>query len=227
MLATELKLAIKSMGGHEVRANGLVALVLAGTLAILPSSPFAAAVQPPDQSSSVEVPIPAATTAGPAVTIKMQDDDPMYLPPSIVIQAGQTIEWKNYGAVSHSVTDDQTKAMKAEDALLPHGAKPFFSGNVLPGGTYRHNFLIPGRYRYFCMTHEVDKMIGEVTVEPAGGPPPSHPGIVGRASAPPPPPISLSIPTPVATPANNPSFRSEPWRKMERAVEPPATTNDP
>ena len=156
----------------------------------------------------------------------MRDDDPMYQPPRIVIQAGQTVEWKNYGTVSHSATDDQTKAMNPEDALLPRSAKPFFSGNVLPGGTYRHTFLVPGRYRYFCMTHEVDKMIGEIIVEPAGGLPPTHPGILGRESAPRPPTISLSIPTPIATPARKPSFRSEPWRKMERTVEHPATTTD-
>src|SRR5271170_8407342 len=97
--------------------------------------PVAAEGQPPDQSASVEAPPPmSAEIAGePAITIKMSDDDPMYDPPRVVIQSGQIVEWKNSGDVSHSVTDDPTKAMKAEDALLPQYARPFFSGNVLPG----------------------------------------------------------------------------------------------
>jgi len=210
-----------------VRVSGLVPRVFAAALAILPMISAAALAQPPQQSASAEEPIPAEIAGQPAATIKMSDDDPMYQPSSIVIQAGQIVEWKNYGMVSHSVTDDPTKAMKPEDSLLPRSAKPFFSGNVMPGRSYQHTFLIPGRYRYFCLTHEVDKMIGEIIVEPPGGSPPSHPGIAGREAAPYKPAISISIPTPVATPSRKPSFASEPWRKLERAVEqPPATDED-
>ena len=210
-----------------MRVSGLVPCILAAALAILPMIPGAAEAQPPQQSASYEVPIPAEVAGEPAATIKMSDDDPMYQPPSIVIQAGQIVEWKNYGMVSHSVTDDPTKAMKPEDSLLPRNAKPFFSGNVMPGRRYQHTFLIPGRYRYFCVTHEIDKMIGEIIVEPPGGSPPSHPGILGRAGEPYKPAISISIPTPVATPNRKPTFASEPWRKLERAVEqPPAEDED-
>jgi plastocyanin len=209
--------------------NGLVPRVFAAALAFLPLLPIAAEAQPPDQSASAEpAPIPAEIAGEPAVTIKMSDDDPMYQPPSLVIQAGQMVQWKNYGMVSHSVTDDPTKATKPEDSLLPRSARSFFSGNVMPGGVYRHTFLIPGRYRYFCLTHEVDKMIGEIIVQPPGGAPPAHPGVLGREGIPGPPSISLGIPipSPMATPAHKPSFRSEPWRKMERIVEHPATTDD-
>jgi plastocyanin len=97
----------------------------------------------------------------------MNDDDPMYRPNNIQINTGQTIEWENDGQVSHSVTDDPTRANKPGDALLPSGVTPFNSGNVMPGGTFRHTFSKPGRYRYFCVTHEMDKMIGEVIVTPA------------------------------------------------------------
>jgi hypothetical protein len=36
----------------------------------------------------------------------------------------------------------------------------------MPGGRFRHTFTEPGRYRYFCPSHEADKMVGEVIVQP-------------------------------------------------------------
>ena len=109
-------------------------------------------------------------SAAPIQIVKMNDDDPMYRPSRILISAGQTVEWENDGQVSHSVTDDPGRANQPGDALLPSGVTPFNSGSVMPGGRFRHTFSKPGRYRYFCMTHEADKMIGEVVVEPAGNP---------------------------------------------------------
>lgn len=220
------KLASNSNRGPGVCVSGLISCVFAAALAILPIIPAAARAQPPQQSASADEPIPAEIAAEPAATIKMGDDDPMYQPSTVVVQAGQIVEWKNYGMVSHSVTDDPTKAMKPEDSLLPRNAKPFFSGNVMPGRSYHHTFLIPGRYRYFCLTHEVDKMIGEIIVEPPGGRPPAHPGILGREAEPYKPAISITIPTPVATPSRKPHFASEPWRKLERAVEQPPTADE-
>src|SRR5207248_84112 len=108
-----------------------------------------------------------STGAAPIWIVKMNDDDPMYRPSTIQVGLGQTVEWENDGQVSHSVTDDPARADKPGDALLPYGVKPFGSGNVLPGGRFRYSFTQPGRYRYFCLTHEGDKMIGEVIVEPS------------------------------------------------------------
>ena len=107
---------------------------------------------------------------GPGVplrVVKMHDDDPMYQPSTIQIVSGQTIEWKNEGQVSHSVSDDPAGAGDPIDAMRPLGARPFTSGNILPGGRFRHTFTEPGRYRYFCRSHEAARMVGEVIVEPA------------------------------------------------------------
>jgi plastocyanin len=101
--------------------------------------------------------------------VQMNDGEPTYQPSSIVIRAGQTVEWQNNGHVSHSVTDDARRAAKPDDALMPRGVESFNSGNIMPGGTYKHTFTVPGRYRYFCMSHEIDEMVGEITVLP--GPP--------------------------------------------------------
>jgi plastocyanin len=112
----------------------------------------------------------------------MNDDDPMYRPRSIQITAGEAVEWENDGQVSHSVIDDPARADKPADALLPAGVKPFDSGNVMPGGRFRHTFAQPGRYRYFCLTHEGDRMVGEVLVEPRSAPRPAR--RIARSNAP-------------------------------------------
>ena len=142
----------------------------AGLFATLVLIPVYAAAHP-----SGEVPATGAevtptsfsgsTSAAPIWIVKMNDDDPMYRPSMVEINVGQTVEWQNDGQVSHSVTDDPARADKPGDALLPAGVKPFNSGNVMPGGRFRHTFTEPGRYRYFCLTHEGDRMVGEVIVE--------------------------------------------------------------
>jgi plastocyanin len=150
----------------------------AGLFATLLLIPFYAAADPSGEASATGVDVAPAsfsgsTSAAPVWIIKMNDDDPMYQPSSIRISVGQSVEWENDGQVSHSVTDDPARANQPGDALLPEGVAPFNSGNVMPGGKFRHTFNKPGRYRYFCMTHEMDKMIGEVIVQsqPAPVPP--------------------------------------------------------
>lgn len=164
------KLARNSVGGLGVGVKswglGLFAAIFGTTLFF----PAFAGANPSGQNSDTTAPPISAEIIGPDATVKMSDDMPMYQPAIVTIRAGQTIEWKNAGTVSHSVTDDATKALKPDDALVPRNAKPFNSGNVMPGGTFRHTFTVPGRYRYFCLSHEVDKMVGEVIVAEVPGP---------------------------------------------------------
>jgi plastocyanin len=98
------------------------------------------------------------------VIVEMQDDEPMYRPPKLTIRAGQTVEWKNIGTVMHSVSDDPVRASAHSDGSFPAGSKPFSSRGVMPGQSFRHTFTVPGTYHYFCLTHETDKMVGEITV---------------------------------------------------------------
>src|SRR5262249_23131467 len=100
--------------------------------------------------------------------VKIRDEEPNYLPKSIEIASGETVEWKKEGQTAYSVTNAPARADDPLDAVRPEGASPFSSGSILPGGRFRHTFTEPGRYRYFCPTREADKMIGEVIVEPAG-----------------------------------------------------------
>jgi plastocyanin len=167
------KFATNSERGPGVCASlyGL-ALVLATSLTIAVPGTRAEA-NPPEApadvraiSSNDRAPAIPSEVTGPTVIVKMSDDTPMYQPDSIRIRVGETVEWLNAGGVSHSVVDDPTKADKPDDVALPQGAHTFASGNVMPGGKFRHTFLHPGTYRYFCMSHEIDKMIGEIIVEP-------------------------------------------------------------
>jgi len=131
-------------------------------IVVAPAAPVVAAKPP--------VPANYSTTAAPVWIVKMNDDAPMYQPVSVQIRVGQTIEWENDGQVSHSVTDDPARATNPLDALLPAGVRPFSSGSIMPGSRFRHTFTKSGRYRYFCLSHEVDRMVGEVLVEPAAPP---------------------------------------------------------
>ncbi|HUN59114.1 MAG TPA: plastocyanin/azurin family copper-binding protein [Candidatus Binataceae bacterium] len=133
--------------------------------------------------------------SGSVKVIQMNDDMPMYQPDSIVITAGQTVEWHNNGQVSHSVVDDAKRAARPDDSLIPSGVDSFSSGGIMPGGTYRHTFTVPGRYRYFCASHELDNMVGEITVRPAS---PDAEPLISQA-------------------------KSQPWKNLERSSDPPVS----
>lgn len=87
-------------------------------------------------------------------------------PATIHIKAGQTVAFRNNAVITHTVTDDPTKAMQAQDAALPAGAPAFDSGDLPPGQVYTRTFTVPGTYTYFCMHHEDDGMVGTVIVDP-------------------------------------------------------------
>jgi plastocyanin len=190
------KFATSSEGGPGVCASLSGLALVTGILLLVAVFATGAEAAPPATeidvraTSYAEAAAPPSEIGGPAAIIKMSDDAPMYQPERIVIRAGQTVEWVNRGAVSHSVVDDPTKADKPEDVALPAGAKTFASGNVMPGGKFRQTFLMPGAYRYFCISHEVDAMVGEVVVKP---PTPSE---AARAAS---------------------QLRAQPWRTIDRA----------
>jgi plastocyanin len=171
----------------------------AGLFATLLLIPLYAAANPSGEASASVAEVTSASgsessSAAPIWIVKMNDDDPMYRPSTVEISSGQTVEWENDGQVSHSVTDDPARADKPADALLPAGVKPFNSGSVMPGGRFRHTFSKPGRYRYFCLTHEGDRMVGEVIVQLQPIPPPQQ--VAGS-----PPSVGLATPSDVRSAA--------------------------
>jgi plastocyanin len=74
---------------------------------------------------------------------------------------------KQSSFVTHTVTDDPSRAKRPTDAELPSGAQPFDSGDIPAGQVYLRAFTVPGTYRYFCTRHEGDGMVGTAVVTPA------------------------------------------------------------
>jgi len=103
--------------------------------------------------------------ARPAIVVEMLDAPPSFQPVQATIKAGDTVEWKNVGAQLHHVTTDPSAALKKADVANPPGVKPFDSGLLKPGESFRETFSAPGIYRYTCAVHEAKGMNGEVVVE--------------------------------------------------------------
>lgn len=103
--------------------------------------------------------------ARPAMVVEMLDAPPSFQPVRTTIKTGDTVEWKNTGAQLHHVTTDPSFALKKDDVTNPPGAKPFDSGFLKPGESFRETFSVPGIYRYTCAVHEAKGMNGEVVVQ--------------------------------------------------------------
>jgi plastocyanin len=102
--------------------------------------------------------------AAPAAVVEM-DDRLRFLPDTIRVRAGETVEWRNTSALIHTVTADPDRAWRPENVRLPAGAERFDSGELVPGARFAHTFTVPGVYTYVCLPHEPAGMIGVVIVE--------------------------------------------------------------
>lgn len=102
---------------------------------------------------------------GANILVRMTDEF-RYQPESITVRVGDTVEWINFGRlVGHTVTADPDEAFEPQHVVLPPGAEAFDSGLLPIGESFRHTFTVPGRYVYFCESHEAQGMVGEVIVE--------------------------------------------------------------
>ena len=63
-------------------------------------------------------------------------------------------------APAHSVSTDPDRASDPDHVAFPKSAKPFDSGIIKAGKSFRHTFTVPGVYR---LPHE-DMMRGQITV---------------------------------------------------------------
>lgn len=103
--------------------------------------------------------------AAKTVEVKMTDTPPKFVPLTVTIQKGDTVEWINNAQSLHSVTTNPAVAQDPKDVSLPSGAKPFDSGFMPPGAKWSYTFTVPGTYKYLCLPHEKDHMIGVVVVK--------------------------------------------------------------
>ena len=98
-----------------------------------------------------------------AVTVEMTNQL-TFAPDTVVIRAGETVEFRNTSALVHTVTGDPSTASVDASVHLPDNAEPFDSGRIEPGESFSHTFESAGTYRYFCVPHEGAKMRGVVVV---------------------------------------------------------------
>lgn len=71
-----------------------------------------------------------------------------FAPGNITIRKGQSVTWKNYDDLDHTVDADDGS---------------FSSGTIKKGKTYSHTFKKPGKYPYACHLHP--RMKGVIVVE--------------------------------------------------------------
>lgn len=114
----------------------------------------------------------ATPTRSSRVAVEM-NDNLEFVPESLTVATGTTVEWENVGTVGHSVT--------AYEEDIPNAAAYWASGgfdgesaardgypsqgDVGEGETYEHTFETAGTHEYFCIPHEGAGMVGEIVVE--------------------------------------------------------------
>lgn len=108
---------------------------------------------------------PGATPSAGSHLIKMENDLAFH-PAHLTLQVGDTVTWRNTGAIAHSSTCDPDESRNPEEHVqLPEGAEPWNSGLLDQGEAFAHTFEVAGEYTYFCIPHEQAGMIGHLTVE--------------------------------------------------------------
>lgn len=101
----------------------------------------------------------------PAAVIVISDVPAEFMPNTVTVKVGDTVEWRNTGGIAHSV-EFLGKAGKA----IPAGTASSPSGIIAPNETYSFTFTAPGTYAYICRFHVINEMIGKIVVlgeEPA------------------------------------------------------------
>lgn len=85
-------------------------------------------------------------------------------PASLIVPLGSMVAWHNRASHIHTITADPAKAQLPERILIPDGAAVFDSGNLFSGDRWTHAFDVAGTYIYFCRYHELEEMLGTITV---------------------------------------------------------------
>jgi plastocyanin len=111
------------------------------------------------------LPLEANAAGKPAAVVKMSDKPPKFMPETVTVKVGDTVEWVNNAKTLHSVDADPSMVQRPADVVLPKGAKAFDSGFMQPGATFDYTFTVRGTYKYTCVPHEKDTMNGTVIVK--------------------------------------------------------------
>ena len=154
-----------AMGSWEFSGNALAVHTMNPTEFTVSYS-VSATVTPGEPAPEVTETAPTEAPAEPAgpktVSVDMpagtavpgcEETNECYIPSSVTINAGDTVEWTNSDTAAHTVTG-------GSPAEGPSGV--FDSSLVLGGAQYSFTFEEAGSYDYFCMVHPW--MVGSVQV---------------------------------------------------------------
>src|SRR5215210_7813414 len=127
-------------GGAKLRG----AVTIAACLAVA-ALPFAGCGDDDATSGSTQTATQQEKTttqaeAVPAV-VSVSIGDNFYKPKDVTIQIGQSVKWKNNGAVAHTVTSDSDSAVE------------FDSGTLNPKAAYVLKPAAAGKLTYYCTIH--------------------------------------------------------------------------
>ncbi len=98
------------------------------------------------------------------VEVSMGKSQMRFLPDTVRIAVGDTVQWTNPAVVTHSVTFDPGLSAKPGNVVLPGGVAPFDSGDMEQDAVFSHTFTAKGTYKYICKMHEAMGMVGTVIV---------------------------------------------------------------
>lgn len=87
-----------------------------------------------------------------------------FSPANLNISVGDTVTFRNTSSIAHTATCDPSKAVNGASVSLPSGAAAWDSGTLTANGEFNHTFSTAGQYRYFCIPHELQGMIGTINV---------------------------------------------------------------
>jgi plastocyanin len=98
-----------------------------------------------------------------------------YEPPTVTVEVGDTVVWKNTSQRAHTVTaygsqlPDGTEFWASggfdDTTAARDGWKAGQTGAIFTCETYEHTFETAGEHPYFCIPHERGNMVGTVVVE--------------------------------------------------------------
>jgi len=114
--------------------------------------------------------LPACGGSGDGAGVSMPGGH-KFAPERIEVAAGETIEFVNRSAESHTVTAFE-EDLPATAEYFASGGSPseaaarenLSAGLIKPGESFSVRLDAPGTYRYFCIPHETDGMTGEIVV---------------------------------------------------------------
>ncbi len=112
-------------------------------------------------SMSIAFAMPAEAQ-GRAIEVSMTDS--AFVPPTIAINAGDKVTWKNPALLLHTITFDPAQAAEKSNIRLPTGVQPFGSADLSEDDTFTHIFTEKGTYAYVCKYHESMGMKGTIVV---------------------------------------------------------------